>query len=153
LYDFEPPARPEGETATRARQAENYDVMLAFIRRGVVIQAARLAPLAEFDSYEAAVAVRDAVADALDDEMEVVGDAGFTALQQLRADLVRAVPGDESDLAHLVKYTPPASVPSLVLAHRLYGALEREQDLIDRNHVQNPAFVLGGQELEVLSGG
>lgn len=153
VYEFEPSARPEGETSNRARQGDNYDAQLAFIRRGVAIQAARLAPAAEYDSYEDAVGVRDAIADALDEQLDVAGDTAFPALQQLRADLVRAVPGEESDLAHLVHYTPPASVPSLVLAHRLYGDIERESDIISRNHVQNPAFILGGQELEVLSSG
>lgn len=153
LYAFMPPERPGGTTLNREVEISNFDAVLALVRRGIAIQAARLAPLADFDSYEAAVEVRDAVAEMLDEQLEVAGDEAFTPLQQLRADLVRSVPGEGSDLAHVVRYTPPAVVPSLVLAHRLYGDLEREEDLIGRNRIQNPAFIRGAEELEVLSGG
>lgn len=153
LYDFTPPARPAPDTSTRVKEGENYDQVLALIRRGVAIQAARLLPGQTFDSYEAAVVARDSVAEMLDEQMGVAGDDAYPALQQLRADVVRAVPGENSDLARLVTYTPPATVPSLVLAYQLYGSLELELDVVARNHVQNPTFVLGGRPLEVLSGG
>jgi len=157
VYDFTPPARPDPEASgTRARQAVNYDELLALVRRGVAIQAARLAPLRTYDSYQAALQVRERVAEQLDEQLEVASDEVYPALQQLRADLVRGVPGEESQLAQLVEYTPPASVPSLVLAHRLYGPVgleARELDLLARNHVQHPAFVRGGEPLEVLSSG
>jgi prophage DNA circulation protein len=145
--------RPEGSTTTRVRQQANYDALLALVRRGAIAQAARLAPLETYDSYEDAVGVRDQIAAALDEQLETAGDEAFSALQQLRADLVRSVPGEESDLARLVSYTPPASAPSLALAYRLYGSLDLESDLLARNHVQHPCFVPGGQPLEVLSGG
>lgn len=153
VYAFEPPARPDLVTATRERQAVAYDLVLALIRRGVVIQAARLAPLEEYDSYEAAVARREEIAAALDEQLEVAGDEVYPALQQLRADLVRAVPGEDSGLARLVDYTPPAMVPSLVLAYRLYGDVEMEQDVVDRNRIPSPGFIRAGEPLEVLSGG
>lgn len=157
LLDFaaaEPPEpRPEGTTTTRARQQANFDALLALMRRGALVQAGRLAPLETYDSYQDAVETRELIADALDVEMQSAGDDAFPALQQLRADLVRSVPGEDSSLARLVQFTPPASVPSLVLAYRLYGALDLESDLLARNHVEHPVFVLGGRELEVLSSG
>lgn len=156
-YDFTPPERPDPEaTGTRAKQAVNHDELLALLRRGMAIQGARLAPLYEYDSHEAALEIRDQLAEQLDEQLEVVGDDGFPPLQQLRADLIRSVPGEDSRLERLVEYTPPATVPSLVLAHRLYGPDDveaRELDLVARNHVQHPAYVPGGEPLEVLSGG
>jgi prophage DNA circulation protein len=153
VYATPPPPKPDPATSTRVKEGVNYDLVLALIRRGLAIQAARLLPLQEFDSYEAAVALRDQVAAMLDDQLEVAGDDAYPALQQLRADLVRAVPGEDSSLARLVHYTPPVSTPSIALAWQLYGSLDMELDLVSRNHVQNPCFVLGGRELEVLSGG
>lgn len=144
-------ARPEGTTSTRARQGSNYDALLALVRRGAIVQAARLAPGEQYDSYEDAVAVRDNIAGALDGQMETAGDSAYSALQQLRADLVRSLPGPDSPLARLVSYTPPVTVPSLVLAHRLYGTIDREQDIVARNYIPTPGFVLGGQALEVLA--
>lgn len=143
--------RPEGTTTTRARQQANYDALLALIRQGAIVQACRLAPLEAYDSYEDAVGVREQIAELLDVQLGVAGDAAYPALQQLRADLVRSLPGEDSGLARLVEYTPLISTPSLVLAYRLYGGIELELDLVTRNHVQNPCAVLGGQLLEVLA--
>ncbi len=70
---------------------------------------------------------------------------------QLRADLVKAIPGTALEQARLIRFTPLVTLPSLVLAHNLYGDLSREADLLARNRIQNPAFVTGGVELEILS--
>ena len=40
-----------------------------------------------------------------------------------------------------------------MVAFQLYGDVTREVDLVDRNKVRAPAFVLGGQSLEVLAYG
>lgn len=144
-------ARPAATTATRVLERLNYDALLGLVRVVLVAQAARLAAAETFASYDEAVAARDAVAAALEEQADMAGDATYAALSQLRADLVRAVPGEASDLPRLVNVTPPATVPSLVLAHRLYGDLSREADLVTRNRVERPGFIPGGVQLEVLS--
>jgi prophage DNA circulation protein len=152
VFGFTPSVeRPPATTATRVREQANYDALLRLTRLLTVLQAARLAPEAIYDTYEDAVAVRDAIGEALDDQVEDAGDDTFSALDQLRADLVRAIPGDTSDLPHLMRYTPVYQVPSLVLCHRLYGDLTREADLLARNRIVRPGFIFGGVELEVLS--
>lgn len=154
LAAFESTApRPETPTSTRELEQANYDVLLQFLRVVVLVQAGRLAPEQPWGSYQEAVAARDELVDALDERREAAGDDGYPALAQLRADLVRAVPGEESDLPRLAVYTPPASVPSLVLAHQLYGNVEMEEDILARNRVVHPGFVLGGRPLEVISSG
>lgn len=151
-YEFVPAiARPAGTTPARVREQERYDLVDGIARTAMVVHAAKLAAEAVYDSYQDAVDVRDAVADAIDEQAEVADDVTFAALAQLRADLVRSVPGDASDLPSLVEYTPAASIPSLVLAHRLYGNLDREQDIVVRNAVKRPGFIPGGSALEVLS--
>jgi prophage DNA circulation protein len=144
-------ARPPPTTATRIREAANYDAILRLVRSLIAIQSARLAPAETYDSYDAAVTTREAIVALLDEQMEGAGDDSFAALERLRADLVRAVPGEASDLPSLVRYTPGYTVPCLVLAHRLYGDVSREADIVARNRVERPGFVLGGRELEVLS--
>lgn len=151
-YGFAPStARPATTTATRVLERLNYDALLRLVRVVMLSQAARLTSQAAFETYDDALATRDAIAAALDVEAETAGDETFAALSQLRADLVRAVPGEASDLPRLVRHTPPATVPSLVLAHRLYGDLSREADLVVRNRVERPGFVAGGVALEVLA--
>jgi prophage DNA circulation protein len=142
--------RPPATTPARRQERALYDVVLEVVRTAIVVEAARLAPAADYDSYEDAVAVRDEIAAALDAQIESADDATFAALEQLRAELVKAVPGIDSDLPRLSAYAPPATVPSLVLAHRLYGNLSREADIIARNRVRHPGFITGGRPLEVL---
>jgi prophage DNA circulation protein len=153
VYDFDAGTRPPGTTQSRLDEQACFDSTQQLIQRLAVIQAAELAPSVTYDSYEDAVTARDAIADLLDEQMEVAEDDAFPALMQLRADLVKAVPGEDSDLPRLVTYTPPVSLPSLVIAHRLYGDVDSEQDLVNRNGVKHPGFVPGGVELEVLGRG
>lgn len=153
LYDFEPGPRPPGTTTNRRREQANFDALRRLVQRLAVVQAAALAIDATWDNYEAAVARRDAIAERLDDQAETAADDAYPTLLQLRADLVKAVPGDGQGLQHLVEHTPVATVPSLVLAHQLYGDVEREADIVTRNRVSHPGFVVGGTPLEVLSRG
>ncbi len=151
LYAFEPGIRPPGTTPNRIEEQTNFDATQLLIQRLALIRAARLASTEVFDSYEAALTARNDIADLLDEQAEAAADDTYPALLQLRSDLVKAVPGVDSDLAHLVAHTPSNTVPSLVLAHRLYGDLALESDLVARNGVENPGFIIGGRELEVLS--
>lgn len=151
VADFDPGVRPPATTTTRAVEQSNWDAMVAMLRTMALARAAEVAPSEKFDSYDAAVAKRDAINGRLDDQAEGTSDDTFAALSQLRADLVRALPGEDADLPRLARHTPAGTVPSLVLAHRLYGNLDREEDIVRRNHVARPGFIVGGLELEVLS--
>lgn len=150
LHSFDPGTRPRATTANRAIEQANFDATQSLIQRLVLTQAATVIADETFDSYESAITARGDLADLLDEEAESAGDS-YEALMQLRADLAKAVPGDDGALRRLVAHTPPATVPSLVLAHRLYGDLESEADLLARNKIVHPGFITGGVELEVLS--
>lgn len=145
--------RPTGTTATRLLEAAAYDLALEAARIPLVVEAARTATVEAFDTYDAAVSVRDAICDELDTLAAGADDATFAALEQLRAHLVLAVPGEDSDLPRLVTNVPAYTVPSLVLAHRIYGDVALEADLVTRNGVERPGFVPGEASLEVLSHG
>jgi prophage DNA circulation protein len=153
-YAFVPAAaRPPATTATRVAEQEVYDLALGTIRTLLIVEAARMAVAGTYDSYDAAVAARDAICGPLDEQAAAADDESFAVLEQLRADLVRALPGEASDLPRLVSHAPAFTVPSLVLAHRLYGDLSLEADLVARNRVARPGFVVGGTEIKVLSRG
>lgn len=152
-YDFDPGNRPPGTTTQRLEEQANFDATQRLIQRLIAIQAAESAPDLDFDSYESAIATRNEVGDLLDEQSEVAEDDVFPSLLQLRSDLAKALPGPDSDLPHLLEHTPIQTVPSLVLAHQLYGSLELEQDIVDRNRIVNPGFIVGGHALEVLSDG
>lgn len=160
-YDFDPGTpRPPATTPRSAIEQVTHDANQRMIQRINLVQAtlvavegvaARGGSPGAYPSYEDALTTRDLLTDAIDEQLEVAGDTVFPAFMQLRADLVSAVPGADSDLARLVAHTPIATVPSLVLSYNLYGNLDGEADLLARNHIRHPGFVAGGRELEVLS--
>jgi len=151
LFSFNPGVRPPETTPNREVERANYDAIQQAVQRLVLAQASIVVIEQSFVSYQDAVRVRSAIVDLIDVHVETVADDTFSSLMDLRVGLVRAVPGEDSDLPEIVRHTPPATTPSLVLAHQLYGDLDREEDLVRRNHVKNPGFIPGGAELEVLS--
>lgn len=162
-------------TTTRAREQANYDAAEAYIRQTVLVEAGRMAVLTAdvarpaptsptitgvaatqvggFDSYEDAVAVRSAILDALDVQLEAADDESYNALLELRADVALHVPGERQQLPRLVTHTPAQTSPVLVEAYRLYGSLALVDDILARNRIRHPGFIPGGQALEVLSRG
>jgi len=152
-YAFQTGLRPPATTASRRAERANFDALQAVIQRLAVIRAAEESPAGPYDSHDEALAVREAIAARLDEQLELADPETFTALQQLRADLVRAVPAPADSLPHLVAHVPPRTVPSLVLAHRLYGDVALEGDIVARNRLPHPGFIPGGHALEVRTRG
>lgn len=153
VYSADLGEHPSTVTENRVIEGENFDALQRLTQRLVVVRAAELALLETFVSYEAALSAREAIAELLDEQADLAGDVAYPGLVELRAALVNAVPGSGSTLPRLISYTPPETVPSLVLAQRLYGSSALEGDVLARNGVVNPVFVVGGTALEVLSGG
>lgn len=78
----------------------------------------------------------------------------YEDLNSLSADMFASLPSPddvESKIKRVVTYTPPETTSSLIVTYELYEAPDNEEDLIRRNQIENPCFVEGGQELEVLS--
>lgn len=107
-----------------------------------------------YDSYQAAIEVRDALVDRLDTESESTPvDAIYTVLSDLRISVVQAVPSPDQDLAQIVRYVPRETLPSLVVAYQLYGNAGRADEITTRNSPRHPGFLTGGRQLEVLANG
>ncbi|PSJ23575.1 hypothetical protein CVH10_01550 [Halomonas sp. ND22Bw] len=146
------PAVPR-TTGTRARQDANRQALADLVQRVATAQAATQAVRTDWPTHDEAVAARDALGDRLDTAMEsAASDAVYLEAQALRADLVQAVPPPDQSLARLSRYTPRATQPALVLAYRLYGDAARADEIVSRNDVRHPGFVVGGDPLEILNG-
>lgn len=145
------PAVPQ-TTATRRQLARNQTALHGLARQAAVIEAARASSGMTFASFQEAAAVREELAGELDEQMLTAPDALYPALQDLRVAVIRDITARGADLARVVRYTSPAVVPSVVLAHRLYGDATRESGIIQRNRIiRHPGFVPGGRALEVLT--
>ena len=144
--DLGPPA--PATTATRRRELANQLALTGALRRVMVIEAARLAPLVPYVSLEDAIAARDRVAAQLDEQAAGAGGTAYPALVDLRSSVLRAVPGAAA-FARVVTITRRVAIPSLVLAYQLYGSVDQAADIIARNKIRRSGFVAG--DLKVLS--
>ncbi len=102
-------------------------------RRAAVVALARAAADYRPSSYEDAARVRTAVAALLEREIVAAGDQGeddaYTSLRELLAATVRDLTTRGADLARMETFTMGTTLPSLVLAQRLYRDPTREPEL------------------------
>lgn len=104
-------------------------------------------------TVEAALEMRDAVADAIERKAESASDPVHQALSALRVAFVSDVARRAVDLPRLARFEPAATLPALVIAHRLHGDASREAEIVRMNRVRHPGFVPGGRSLAVLADG
>jgi prophage DNA circulation protein len=150
-------------TPNRRTQAANRTAIEALVRRSAVIEAARAAARVDFAApvtagapriaYQQAVALREQLADALEDEAATGSVATFSALMDLRAAVVRDITARGADLPRLVAISMPATLPALVVAYLAFGDATRAAEIVARNAIiiRHPGFVPGGIPLEALA--
>lgn len=147
-------AAPAAAATTPSNQqaAVNRGATAALVRQLAVTEAAGLLQSAEFDSAIAAAEARDTVLNAIDSEAAAtLDDALFRALSSLAAAVTRAVAARSDSLARIGTVRFSATLPALVVAHRVYGDATRADEIVSRNRVRHPGFVPGGVALEVAT--
>jgi len=141
-------------TPARRAQAANRAAVEALVRRAAVIESARAAAGLDFVAarygYQQAAALRERIADALDDEAAAATHA-YAPLMDLRVAVVRDITTRGADLPRLASVSMPTTLPALVVAYRAFGDARREDEIVIRNGVRHPGFVQGGRPLEVLA--
>lgn len=153
------PSIPTG-TPSRRTEASNRDALAIVQRSGAATAAVRTAATATFDSHDQAAGYRDRLIETLEDLADELGaagwDASWRAITDLRVAAGRDLTRKAGGLPRIATVRPPASTPSLALAHRLYGddpaaLFVRAADIVRRNDVRHPGFVPVA-DLEVLNG-
>ena len=138
-------------TVIREQQTANQTALTNLVEQTALIESARAASDIEFASFDEAIAVRDELDDALDEQMLVADDNTYRALNDMRVAMIHDISTRSADLAKTVNFTPKATLPALVVAHHLYGDATQENTIIDRNPIRHPGFITGGEVLEVLT--
>ena len=137
-------------TSTRETELANQTALTSALRRVFAVAAVRLAPVVPYESIDAALATRDQLTAILDEQAALAGDDAYPALVDLRSQMMTAVPGSNA-FASILNVTRPVAIPSLLLAYQLYGAVDLEADIVARNAIPHPGFVVG--DLKVISNG
>lgn len=141
---------------------DNRDVQNRFIRASALAklgQAASRASLPDsldvspedgFSSVAEAALFRDELNGEIDGLLkETRDDSLYVSLVDLRNGIANSVPGNSSRLKIVRTHTTTKTVPSLVLAHNLYGDAAREEEITVRNTIEKPGFIPAGLGLEV----
>ncbi|WCT72050.1 DNA circularization N-terminal domain-containing protein [Sphingomonas naphthae] len=149
---------PIGFTPARRQEWENQVALTRLITTIAAAEAVRSCSQIVFASYNEAAALRSALQDDLDALAVAAADAGDDAaaddLDRLRLIMVRDITARGGSLARIYTVSPSRTLPALALAHQLDGTLDdllsRSADLVARNGIRHPGFVMGGQPVEVL---
>lgn len=116
-----------------------------------VITAGGLLGIINFTSANEAEALRNIVFEKLDIFLEsVVDDDLYNVYYDLRTGIVSDLEERIKKLPVITQYVPIISLPAIVISYDLYGTIDREQDIIDRNNIKHPGFVTGSVPIEVL---
>lgn len=137
-------------TGTRVKQATAQSAMVAMVEQMALAEQARVTVDRSYDSYQEAVDARAAFGDDLDAKAETASDDAYVAMTALRAKVMAALP--DPKLPEVQTIRPRQTIPAIVLAYQLHGDPERDTDIVDRNNVNHPGFLPGGQPLEVVIG-
>lgn len=147
------PEIPE-TTDFREAQVVNRREVDSLHRRAMLAEIVTVTTRIEFEAAEDALAFRERIGGLVDREVESASETGDDEVTATLQDLLVAVSRDlavrAQRLPSRVLFEAPATLPALVIAHRLYGSTERTEDIIDRNGIAHPGFVGSHRVLEVL---
>jgi prophage DNA circulation protein len=146
-------------TPSQDAVAANTKALDALVRGTASAEAARAVSAMAWESRDQALALRDQVADALDDATERAGDMAWSgsarALMDLRAAMSAHVTAAAAPLPRVRRVQLAAETSASILAYRQDGdalatLFDRAEDLVRRNRLRHPGFLPVGTPLEVL---
>ncbi|WP_137972415.1 DNA circularization protein [Pseudomonas sp. F(2018)] len=147
-------AIPAADTPQNTQRAENILAARQLNGRLAAITAARVVADTDWLSRQDAEAAGSNALTLLDHELQTevaINDEVYNTLAALRAALATDLRSRATALPNMTNYTPQATLPALVVAHRLYGDATRADEICVRNNVRHPGALRGGMALEVLS--
>jgi len=145
-------------TASQKKTVGNIQALQHLVQRAAMAEAANVTASMQYLTSDDALRDAGDIATAIEahasSESVVDGspisDEVYAALTTLQATVMIDLRERGAQLPKLTAYTPSATLPALVVAHQLYGDATRADELVTRNKISHPGFVLGGEALEVL---
>jgi prophage DNA circulation protein len=139
LADFPAVAQPSSE------QMIANAAVTALARRMALCAAVQSSAAYVPTSQQDAANMRDQIAQVIEDEMLIAGDAGddssYLALQSLLSALVSDMAARGASLPQSVQVTFSGPLPSLVIAQQLYQDVSRESELVQEANPVSPLFM------------
>lgn len=120
-------------------------VTASLLRRAAIAELGKAASVYAPSSYDEALAVRNTVVEYIDAEILIAGDladdATYGALRAVRQAVIAHLDERGANLAALQTFSLRDTLPSLVLANRLYQDPGRSDELIGATDPIHPAFM------------
>lgn len=136
--------------ASRTAVTTNAKAMGEAQRQAATIEALRYAAFYTPATRSEAMALRGDIMDAVDEtSLRCEDDTLFSALADLRAASLQALTVNAGRAPSVVQVVESATRPSLAIAYRYTGDVRAAEDIVSRNNIRHPAFVRGGQPLEL----
>lgn len=139
-------------TGTAREEAANGRCLggVEYLRAACLARVCQLTATTDYVSAAAAEDMQGVVAALIQAEQEAdPTDEVFSALEDLRASFLTAISSAIERLPRVRKLKVIRPTPSLVLACRLYGSIDREEEIIRLNAIASPFFCAG--DLQVLT--
>lgn len=150
LFDLRPAPRALGPGHISRAINGNLDLAERLVQAGCLAGWVEATTRVTWETQDQAEAARTDFLAAIDQWSEDASDAELSAVGQLVRTVMEALPVDDEKLPRLGTYRLGDRTNTLVLTWGLYGDLDEEARLIERNRIPNPAVVPGGLDLEVL---
>lgn len=142
---------PISTTPTRERIAQNKIVFDNYIKLAGALRASEDAADTEWPSLDLAREARDRLLTVFEEQIETTdNDELYQAIKNVTSSLIDLVPDADADLPQVKEINIENTKDTLNITYDFFENLDNEQDIIDRNNVTNPAFVLPGEIIEVI---
>lgn len=121
-----------------------------FFQNVSIVNGLSMLAIIEYSNLEEAVELRDIAFKKLEEILISISDDDlYISLYALRTAVARDSDVRGRSLPRLASFTPNVSLPAIVHSYSLYGTIDEEHDIIERNAVRHPGMVPGGIPLEV----
>lgn len=143
LFSFSPPSNTPSQSLSTVNQ---------FMQIASTLVAGSTISLINYDSANEAFNFRDIVFASIDSLMLIDGldDAVYISLEDLRTQIDQDIDARAVILSQLTSITLPQMIPAIVLSVQLYGTVDQEQDIINRNKIHHPGFIPAVVPIQVL---
>ena len=140
-------------TANGVQEQTNLDELYRLGPLLALYETASLFTGLPFESFSQADGARSAFIDAMDPFLLEASDKEFEAISNLNEAVSAYLSEVARGLPEIGTHTPADTFPALVVAQHLYGDARQAEDIVARNRLQHPGFVLQDEPLEVIADG
>lgn len=141
-------------TPSRIQEADNQEAIINLIKNSAAIEMVRITSLLDYASRQDAIAIRDEVDDILEERILALADAGndeqYTVISDARAMMIKDINVRGAKFPDILTIKTDDEIPAQVLAYNQYEDAERDEEIIERNHIRNPLFIPLNTDIEVL---